>query len=431
MIMMDHIPSNPEEIYLIVEAHKTESDRLIGLEGQFKGEQNILYQASPADSSKPDNRLVNNYPGYITLVNCGYFIGKPVRYMSNSQNDAMMEELQGILNYNDEQDENMSLAKTASVKGVACEMLYIDGDAMVRFNEVEPESVILVYDKTIERNLLFAIRYWGDEETITAELYDRSTIKVYLLDVKSKKGGLVEERQHFFDDVPLVPFYNNDEAQGDFEKVMSLIDAYDQAQSETANDFAYFTDAYLVIRNMSGTSAEDIQEAKRNRVLLLDNEGQVEWLTKTIQDTALENYKNRLMEDIHKFSMTPNLTDESFAGNVSGVALEFKLWGLEQAAAQKERKFKRALQRRIELIFNALRYKGRVYDWRDVGIMFTRNIPMNLPDIVEMVKGMKGIISDITLLSQLPFIEDPKEELERMQNDYTVDLTPVEEEPDA
>ena len=35
-------------------------------------------------------------------------------------------------------------------------------------------------------------------------------------------------------------------------------------------------------------------------------------------DIALENYKNRLNEDIHRFSFVPNMADENFSNNSSG-----------------------------------------------------------------------------------------------------------------
>ena len=163
----------------------------------------------------------------------------------------------------------------------------------------------------------------------------------------------------------------------------------------------------------------------------MDGDGDASWLTKTMQDTATENYKTRLQTDIHRFSMTPNLTDENFAGNLSGVALEFKLWGLEQLAVYKERKFKRALQRRIELLCNFLKLKtDKEDDWRTININFTRNIPMNIPDVVDMVVKLNGILSQQTLLARLPFIDDPAKELEQIEAEsegmVNLDLIPDE-----
>lgn len=431
MIRAESVPSTAKEVYNFIKAYEDESNRCIALEEQFKSNQQILHK-EPAPSGKPDNRLVDNYPGYISTVNIGYFMGKPVKYTADDEAERMLEELQDFLDYNDEADENVLLAREASIKGNGYELMYLDSESKLRIAMLKPESTIVVYDNTVESNLLFAIRYWqASKDTIKADLYTSTEKTTFIINTKKGNGTSEKPEPHIFEDVPIIEFPNNEERMGDFEKVLTLINAYDKGQSDTADDFDYFSDAYLVIKNLSGTSGDQIDEMKKKRVLLVDGNGDVAWLTKTIQDTASENYKTRLDNDIHKFSMTPKLTDEAFAGNLSGVALLFKLWGLEQLAAQKERKFKKALQRRIELFCKYAKVKGRDYDWRNVDIQFTRNIPMNISDVIDQAVKLKGIVSDQTVLSMLPMIDDPAGELQKMQDEATnggIDLTDNSEE---
>ena len=201
---------------------------------------------------------------------------------------------------------------------------------------------------------------------------------------------------------------------GDFEKVIDLIDAYDKMESDSLNDFEYFVDAYLALYGFTA-DAEDIQSMKQNRVLLMDEGTSAEWLIKSENDATTENMKNRLDKDIHKFAKCPNLADEEFASNASGVAIKFKLLGTENLTSIKERKFKKGLQQRLELIsmINGLVRGG--FDWRAIDIIFTRNIPSNDTDIANMVNTLSGIVSDETLLAQIPFVEDVEAELERVK----------------
>jgi SPP1 family phage portal protein len=318
------------------------------------------------------------------------------------------------------------LVKIASVKGSAYEVLFTsendEGDVIPRFGVVEPENMLVAYDTTLTPEPSFAMRVYEtvdiveDETTVHIDFYTESKMYHYLL------GGKGEIRlegveEHYFGSVPVVEYINNDERIGDFERVLTLIDAYDKAQSDTANDHEYFSDAYLKIVNFSGTNAQDINAMKKDRVIMVDADGDIEWVTKQINDTAIENYKDRLQQDLHTVSKVPRLTDESFAGSASGVALEFKMWGLEQNAAQKERKFKKGLQRRLELICNFLKVKGQDYDYRDYKLVFTRNMPTNLVEIVDTVVKLKGIISDQTAIAQLPFIEDVNDELEMIERE--------------
>ena len=133
---------------------------------------------------------------------------------------------------------------------------------------------------------------------------------------------------------------------------------------------------------------------------------------KDSDDTALENYKNRLREDIHLGANVPNMTDEAFGGNLSGVAVSYKLWGLEQICAIKERKFKRALQRRIELITHVLNLLGHNYDYRDLDMQFRRNKPQNILEQSQIIGNLSSMLPKETLLQLLPFVDNPKEELE-------------------
>ena len=431
MIRLDPVAPTPGLIKKLIDDH--DPWRFKVLQDYYCGYSDILDRAM--DKGRPNNKLVNCFPTYIVDVSTGYFMGKPVSYTASEANNDFLDELKSIFDYNDESDQNMELSKTMSINGRAYELLYLDDsdDVIPRFTTLNPETVIMTYDRTISAEPSMAIRHFKDHNLLTGKEYlhievmTREEIYYYQMDQKGNVSESEPPIQHYFDGVPVIEYLNNDEGQGDFEKVITLINAYDLSQSDTMNDFEYFSDAYLKIKNLSGTTSEDVEEMKRDRTILVDGDGDADFLIKNINDSAIENFKSRLQEDIHRFSMTPNLTDESFASNLSGVAIAYKLWGLEQSASQKERKFKRSLQRRIELICNFLKRKGRDYSWREISIIFTRNIPQNTKEYVEMVTMLKGIISDQTAISQLPFIDDPIEELERLeeQNYGSVDLREV------
>ena len=226
----------------------------------------------------------------------------------------------------------------------------------------------------------------------------------------------VEEIPHYFKMVPVSIYKNNEDETGDFEKVISLIDAYDKMESDSLNDFEYFCDAYLALVGFTA-EADDVKKMKENRVLLLDKDTDAKWLTKDEHDATIENMKNRIDKDIHKFSKCPNLSDEDFASNASGVAIKYKMVGTENLVSVKERKFKRGLQRRLELISILQDIKLSAFDWRAIDIIFTRNLPTNDTEIAEVVNKLSNIVSNETLLAQLPFIENVQDEMERIDKE--------------
>lgn len=407
----------PIIIKRIIESNVEELARLNKLERYYLSKTDIL-QRQMKDINKPNNKIVSPYANYITDVLTGYFMGEPVSY--SSLDSTALEGLTHIFDYNDEQDENMELAKNASIYGTAYELLYMDENGDIRFKILDTKECIPVYDDTLEQDLLYLIRYYKgydivvDKYYYTIEVIGKESIATYKANENLGSIEFVEEVKHFFNLVPVAIYKNNDENMGDFEAVISLIDAYDKLASDSLNDFEYFCDAYLALYGFTA-EPEDIQEMKENRVLLMDHDTSAEWLIKNAPDATLENLKNRLDNDIHRFSKTPNLTDENFASNSSGVAIKYKLIGTENLTAIKERKFKKGLQRRIELISNITSLMSGEFDWRAIDISFSRSLPANDNDASAMIAQLKGLVSEETLLSQLSFVDNVEDELKRVK----------------
>ena len=389
------------------------------LERYYVGDHDILH-SERTDKTGGDNRIVNNMARYITDTATGYFLGQPVVY--SSENEEYLQTIQDIFDYNDEQDHNTELGKQCSIKGDCFEMVYLDEDGRIRLGLVFPENLILFYETESEftsplaairmvrgmdknGNILLRVEFW----TWTRVIY-----------LQSFNGGVLEVtgwKEHYWNDVPFCEYVNNRERIGDFEGVLSEIDAYNRVQSNTANYFQYNDDAILKVTRLGDVDSKDIAQMKRERAVILEDGGEVGWILKTVDDTALENYKNRLREDIHLGANVPNMTDEAFGGNLSGVAVSYKLWGLEQICAIKERKFKRALQRRIELITHVLNLLGHNYDYRDLDMQFRRNKPQNILEQSQIIGNLSSMLPKETLLQLLPFVDNPKEELEKLEEE--------------
>lgn len=404
----------------LIDNHKQyDLPRLQKLENYYLAKNEILRRVM-ADPSKPNNKVANPYASYITDTLTGYFMGEPVTY--SSLDEEALNNLTMIFEYNDEADENVELARSCSVYGVAYEMLYIDEEGDIRFKKLDSKECIPIYDDTIENELLYVIRYYLDRDIVTdknfmyIEVISNKEINRYKATDTGANMELVESVPHYFQLVPIAIYKNNEDEIGDFENVISLIDAYDKLESDSLNDFEYFCDAYLALIGFTADS-EDIAAMKENRVLLLDKDTDAKWLIKDEQDSTIENLKIRIDKDIHKFSKCPNLSDENFAANASGVAIKYKMVGTENLIAVKERKFKKGLQRRIELIsfINGVLAAG--FDWRSIDITFTRNLPSNDTEIASMVNTLSNIVSTETLLAQIPFVDDVQAEMERIEKE--------------
>ena len=225
--------------------------------------------------------------------------------------------------------------------------------------------------------------------------------------------SLLEERPNFYNDVPITVFTLNDEEISVFDRIMGLQDAYNTLLSSSVDDFEAFCDAYLVLEGFD-TDEETVKTMKENRVLVIPQGGSASYLLKDIKTQQIENLLDRIDDKIHAVSNCPDFADDAF-GTSSGIAMKYKLLGFENAAAVIEKRMTKALQRRIELICSILSITGGEDMWRDIQIIFTRNLPVDSSEIANEVNALRGLVSDRTLIAQLPFITDIDTEMELVQ----------------
>ena len=418
----------------LIKKHSKEKRRLSKLQKYYNNENTKIATRKYKNKNKPKNRLSHPYAQYITDTAVGYLLGKPVAYTTEDKN--LLEAITDIFRYNDEADNNTTLAKMASIYGYAYEIMYLDKNAKPRFKAIDPSELIVCYDNTLEENIVLAIRYYDEvvrdddlEETVTRlEVYTKPTEndkgeiiangKIIRGTIRLESITLEDEEDYYFNDIPVNVYINNDELFGDFEKVLSLIDAYDQSQSDTANDFELFTNCMLVINGelIDDEQAENLNDV--NLIQFLNSDSDAKYLIKDIQDTALENYKNRLNEDIHRFSFVPNMSDENFSNNASGIAMKFKLMGLENLIGVKEAKFKKGLMRRIELLCAYAKMKNNSdYSYLAIEPIFTRNTPNNELELSQIMQNLTGILSEETIIGMSPRVSDIQAEIERKEKE--------------
>ncbi|MCX7842290.1 MAG: phage portal protein [Clostridia bacterium] len=338
----------------LIEEHKlTKLPRYQKLMRYYKAKHDAILERTVDDPAQPNNKLVNDYPGYIVDTIQGYFIGIPAQYTTQT-NERFLKDLQNVFDSNNETDHNAEIAKYMGIYGEAFELVYLNEKSELRFVRLKNEETMLVFEPSLQRSIQMALRYYTLFDTATkkdvtkVELYHADRVDYY---TQENEGFRLDASiPHYFGKVPIVYYNNNDECTGDFEKVITLIDDYDKRLSDNSNELEYLRNSYLKIKNISGTTSEDIWETKKSGAFFVDDYGDVGFVEKNINDAYTEHHMERLDANIHKFSKVPDLSDESFAGNLSGVAIKYKLWPIEQIAACKERKFKTGLKRRLRLI---------------------------------------------------------------------------------
>ncbi|MFJ7933700.1 phage portal protein [Sporosarcina sp. NPDC096371] len=412
-----------ELISSCIKEHQESIDRLNMLDNYYMGKHAILERPSDEDKGLPNNMLVANHAKYITDIATGYVFGKPVKY-EGEKIESILQAYKAI----DITSKDSELAKDLSTFGIGFELHFMSREdvPIPKIAVVDPRQIFLVVDDTVEYKPMFGVHYYEkrdvDNKVIgyNVNVYTENQILRYTIkDVDSKDFAEGESNSHFYKAVPIVEYWNNEEQQGDFEQQLSLIDAYNVLQSDRVNDKEQLVDAILKVSGFSFGDDEEETFAtarllKKLKILEMPDAGaNAEWLTKNLNEAEVEILKDSISNDIHRFAMVPMLADENFGGNSSGVAMKYKLFGTEQLAVIKERYFIQGLRERLQLFSNILGVKGKETGVTDVIITMVRNLPENDLTIQELV-SLVDQVSDETLLTQIPFVEDAAEEFKRL-----------------
>ena len=425
----DELNIDKQVIRHLILKHREDVRRMKKLKDYYEGMHKILLD------EERENKLVCNHAKDISDTASAYFIGNPISY--NSESD--IKDLTDALEYAGADEVDGDNGLDLSIYGRAYEYIYTKKDETdLSIKNLYPENTFIVYDDSIEQNELFAVYYYAmvdsrDKDrtvfaaTVLTENYQ------YVLNIDdTDEAQPVNERpvKHFKGEIPVIEYLNNKLAIGDYELQIPLIDAYNALMSDRVTDKEQFIDSILALYGAmisdedafedgdGNGNCEAMKRLKKDKMVELPEGSKAEYLTRTFDESGVEILKKAIEQDIHKFSHIPCMTDESFGGNISGVAMEFKLLGMENITKIKTRYYKKGLRKRLRIFANFLNTRsGTRIDISGITPTFTRALPKNLLEISQIVANLWGKVSKKTLLSQVPFVDDVGAELEAVEKE--------------
>lgn len=401
-----------ELIKKVIDFNEKRRARFDQLDQYYLGQQLILSREKP--DTLFNNKVMVNHAKYIVDTTTGYLLGNPVDYQVND--NINIEPLLDAYKAQTMENTDFELAKGCGIFGMNYEYVYANEESEPCSVTLDVRNTIIVYDDSMVHNKLFGVTYrpvFKDAKDQRPDAYeivvatDKELIH-YRMDFNGTSLDETDREPHFFGKVPIVEYKNNSEMLGDFEPVLSLIDAYNLIQSDRVNDREQLVDAILCFYGMDFDD-EQMSELKLKRALSgIPTDGKVEFLTKAINEGDVDVLRKTIEADIHKISMVPNMSDANFVGNASGVAIRYKLLAFEQTVKNKERFFEKALMERFELYSHYLSVKSKMAEVKkeDVDAVFKRNLPSNDFETSQMIANLRGIVDDELLVAQLSFVDD-------------------------
>ena len=439
-----------------VGTHRAEQlDRLKELKRYYLADNNIKYRDEKSDKYSADNRIASDWAKYITVFEQGYMLGNPVEY--KNENAEIQALIDNFSKQNNEQEHNVAIKTDLAIYGRAYELLNtfqdVDGSVWVKLYRMNPEQTFVIYDDSYEQRSLMAVNYYSisygnGHKRDFVKVYTDNAIYEYVDDNQEADTlRLKETSEHFFNGVPVNEFSNNTDRTGAFEAVLDSIDAYDLSQSELANFQQDSNEALLVISGNPFTGVDDkdfledgrinpngrlavSQSFKKAKILVLDDNPipggsspSAHYLVKTYDTAGAEAYKERLVNDILRFTFTPDTTDNNFGGVQSGEAMKYKMMAADNYRGKQELLFEKGLMRRLRLAVNIWKIKGNDSGnyalINETDIVFTPNLPQNDNEMVAIVKNLYGVVSEQTIVEILERVTgvNAETELKRLKED--------------
>ena len=398
---------------------------------------------------------------YVTKVATGYLAGNEPKFSvkeernTNKQNiiKKLFEKTFGerantdeykimvdyINDYNDLGDFFLQIASDYFSTGACTWLNYESADNEQVFARVPSWQCCLVYDYSVPMQVIGAVRIYESIDSngnkvenaiITTNTYRKyfrngqETKKEFLEDIDKREDVLWE----------LTPIYGVENSTGAlFEGVETLIEKLEQCIENTSNIMNYndlgcklkitgFTPQENRFNPDGSINQKRVQEdnALLNATVFYtpDQSGDISWIQKNIDTSAVDTLKKTLLEYILMNTFIPNITDEAFVNADSNKALMKKFFGLQTSLQETIKGLEKELLRMWENIIGRINEKrGTKFDFRDLSIEIQTNIPTDEKEAIEMWLSLKELLSEETIISNLPLDLDVESELKKKKNE--------------
>lgn len=417
--------------------HCQEADRY------YKNENDILRYGVRGRDSGPlrnaDNRIPRNFHGLLVNQKAAYmFTAPPLFDVGNASDNKKIADTLG--------DSYPKICKDLCVNASnhECAWLHywIDETGRFCYAVVDSQQIIPIYCNDLDHALIAVLRTYKDIDFSTGkeitiwEYWDRehccsyyrksSTISITGLseytifpgfpeDGTSEKGNVYA---HGLEQVPFIPFCNNNVSTNDLKNIKPLIDAYDMVFSGFLNDLEDIQEVIFVLTNYGGEDKKEfIEDLKKYKMVKLDDDGAgaektgLDTLTISIPIEAREKFLEITRKAIFEQGQGVDPDPQKF-GNTSGEALKHLYSLLDLKAGLMETEFREGFGKLVRAI---CRHLG--IECNQIIQTWTRTAIRSESELAEICSKSVGIISDKTILKNHPLVENADEEEKQIQKE--------------
>lgn len=377
-------------------------------------------------TKRSNNKTKCNYIQKFINEEASYCCGNKVTYKSHANSSDVIEDIRyNFMHWKEKH--NKELCKKSLIFNEAYELYYIDKNGMFSSLICTPLDSYILQDDFGDTQLF--IRFWSKKfdktNTLYADVYTDEDISHYTVigDVFQPIQGK-ESDSNIFGIVPVSMVNIGTIFESLFEMLKGLQDGYETNLSDMVNEISDFRNAYLAFINCKldddpdENGKSDLDRMKEKGIMNLPGEkADAKWVIKEINDSFVQNTLNTLEDKMYQLASHIN-NNEKLVSNTSSLALRNRLIGLEEKCTNNIQALIDAIKTRLQFLFIYLNIKkNKNYDWKDIDIKITPNIPTDDLMMSQIISQLDGKISLKTGLAQLSFVDNVENEIAELDKE--------------
>lgn len=378
----------------------------------YDGKYDILTNYAMNESRSNIKVVVNYFKKFIN-DEIAYSIGNPINYVSTKGDNDVTSLIDLNFGYWTKVHDQ-ELLKQANIYGEAYEVQYISQEGEFKASVFNPLNMFVLESGNAEKEVVVALHIYKENifsENEMLDVYYSNLIEHY----KILEGDieLQSTSTQVFNKPPIVVCSANMERKSMLNDIKSENDAFCNILSDYVNEISDFRNALLKITGAEVLNEDELKQMKVKGAIQVPTGASVDYLIKQIDDSFIQNALVTLEDKIFKLASHID-TNEKLTSNLSGTALRSRMIALENKCLLMQSMLEIAIKKRLKNFFEYIRItKGIQYDYRTIKLKLTMNIPSDLNLLADTISKLRGLTSDETLLSMLPFVENPQLELEK------------------
>ncbi|EJE7236755.1 phage portal protein [Clostridium sporogenes] len=370
-------------------------------------------------TERSNNKTPVNYIKKFIKEEVSYSVGNDVNYISKSGNENIVNDIDYYIDHWSEGHDS-NLAKNMLIYSLAYELYYVDKEGQFSSKVIPPTQGYATIDDFGNISFFMHSYKLKFDDTTYIDVYTDKEI----LHFNDEFEKINKPTKHIFGAVPVALCQLSEEGKDDtlFKDLKGLQDAYETNLSDISNEISDFRNAYMVLTGVQ-IDEKDIPKMKELGVIQIKTkDGKAAWLIKNINDTFIQNTLNTLEDKMYQLSSHIN-HNEKMQSNLSSLALRARLIALEEKCKLNQKSIADCIKTRLKFLFIYLKViKNIEYDFRDIKIKFTPNIPQDDLMTAQVISQLGDKLSTETGLSLLSFIENPKNEMKKLKDENPIDL---------